>query len=92
MHADRRVAGAGAAGDRADARPAAQLAGRLGHHRRTVLVPAGDDADATLQVVKRVEQTQEAFPRHAVEAVDAVCDQRVRQQPAPARLITPRLM
>ncbi len=38
------------------------LPGRLGHHRRTVLVPAGDDADAALQVVKRVEQAEELSP------------------------------
>ena len=77
MHADRRVARARAAGDEAEARPAGQLALRLGHVARAALVAAGDEADAVAVLVEAVERGEEAFAGDAEDGVDALGDQRL---------------
>ena len=77
MHADRRVARARAARDEADARPAAQLALRLGHVARAALLPAGDEADPLAVLVEAVERGEEALAGNAEGGVDALGDQRL---------------
>ena len=77
--ADRGVGGARPARDEADARPAAQLALRIGHERRAALLPAGDEADAIGVLVKAIEHGQEALAGHAEHGVDALGHQGLHQ-------------
>ena len=79
VDADRGVARAGAAGDEADTRPAAQLALRLGHVARTAFVAAGDEADLLAVLVEAVEGSEEALAGNAEGGVDALGDQRLDQ-------------
>ena len=79
---DRRVAGAGAAGDHDDARPPRQLAVGLRHVGGAALVPAGDGRDGVARVVEGVERREEALARHAEDGVDAMDAKRVDQDPA----------
>ena len=82
VQADAGVGGARAARDEADARPAAELALRLGHERRAAFLAAGDEADALAVLVKAVEHRQVALARHAEDGVDALLDQRFDQRVA----------
>ena len=77
MHARRRVGGAGATGDEADAGAARELAPGLGHHGRASLLPAGDQIDAGAD--QRVEHAEVAFPRHAGGARHALDHELVDQ-------------
>ena len=76
VHADRGVGRARAARHEADARPAGELALRLGHEGRAALLPAGDEADALAVLVEAVEHGEEALAGHAEDGVDALRDQR----------------
>ena len=68
-----------AARHEADARPAAQLALRLGHEGRAAFLAAGDEADPVAVLVEAVEHRQKALARHAERGVDALLDQRLDQ-------------
>ena len=75
MHADCRVARARAARHEAQARPAGELALRLGHVARPALVAAGDEADARAVLVEAVERGEEALARDAEDGARALRDQ-----------------
>ena len=75
VHADRGVGRARAARHEAHARPAGELALRLGHVARAALVTAGDEADPVAMLVEAVEHGQEALARHAERRCRALLDQ-----------------
>ena len=79
MDADRGVGGAGSAGDEADAGLAGELAVALRHVGGAAFLPAGDDADAALRAVQRIERREIALARHAEHVIDAVDQQLVDQ-------------
>ncbi|MNS79310.1 hypothetical protein D3C72_1129610 [compost metagenome] len=83
MHADAGMGGARPARHEADARAAGQLAVGLGHVRRGTLMLANHQFDGGL-VVQRVQHVEEAFARHAEDAVRAVQAQGVDQRSATA--------
>ena len=65
MHADRGVGRARPARDEADARPARQLAVRLGHEGGPALLAIDDETNLVAIRVKAVEHSQVAFTRYA---------------------------
>ena len=71
VDADRGVGRAGAAGDKADAGAAGQLAVGLGHVGGAAFLPADDQLDLG-RVVQGIERRQVAFARDAEGGVDAV--------------------
>ena len=82
VQTDRRVAGAGPAGDHDDARPPGELAVGFRHVGGAAFVPAGDRRDGVARGVERVEGGEIALARYAEDGVDAVDAQRVDQDPA----------
>ncbi len=78
VDAGRRIGGAGAAGDEADAGLAGQAALAVGHHRGAAFLAADDGADR--RIVQRVEHREIGFARHAEDAIDAVGFERVDDQ------------
>ena len=76
MDANGGVAGAGAAGDHADAGGAVQLAVGFGHIRRTGLVAGVDQGEPVLHVMQRVQHLEVAFTGHAIGGVGPV-DQKL---------------
>ena len=91
VHADRAVAGAGAARDERRRGPAGQLAVGLGHVHRARLESAGDQLQLLAHVVEAVERVEKALARHFEHVVDALRDQRVRQDASPHPRRDPRL-
>ncbi len=77
MNAARRVGGAGAAGDKADAGPPRLLAIGFRHHRRAAFIAARRDGDTA--VVQRVQHRQIGFARHAEDMTHALDAQLVHQ-------------
>jgi hypothetical protein len=84
VHTDAGVGGTRPAGHEADARPAAELALRLGHEGGAAFLPAGHEADAVAVFVKAVQHGQVAFARHAEGGVHALGDQGFHQHMAGA--------
>jgi len=56
-----------------------------GHERRAALLATGDEIDFG-RVVQRVEHGEEALARYVEDAVAALCDQIVDEDPAPGTL------
>ncbi len=89
VHGDRRIAGAGSAADAGDAGPMRQPGIGQGHESGSGLVPAHDRIDVGA-AIKRVEQAEIAFARHAEHAVDAMRDQAVDEHLACCRVLLNR--
>ena len=80
MHADRAMAGTGAARDHRRRRPTGQLAVGLGHVHRARLEPAGDQLQLLAHIVQPVEHVEETIsPGTREHVVDALRHQRIRQ-------------
>jgi hypothetical protein len=77
VYAGRGIGGAGPAGDETDAGTAGRFAYGLGHHRRPALLPTYGDGDVA--VVKRIDDGEIAFARHAEHVLDAVNAQLIDQ-------------
>ena len=78
VHAVGRVGGARAAGDEADAGPAAELATGVGHVGGGAFVAGDDSADGRVRV-ECVEHRQVALAGHAVDRIDAVAGEGIDQ-------------
>ena len=94
VHADRAVAGAGAARDEGGGGTAGELAVGFGHVHRARLEAAGDELQLLARGIQPVERVEEALPRHFEHVVDSLRDQCIRENvpaqprrdPRPARL------
>ena len=77
MHSGRRIGGAGAAGDEADAGRPGGLAGRLRHHGGAALLPADRHGDRP--IMHGVERRDVALARNAKDVAHAVQHELVDQ-------------
>jgi hypothetical protein len=77
MDARRGVGGPGPAGDEADARPAGQFAGGLGHDRGAAFLAADEHVDTA--VAQRIEHGQVALAGDASDALHTLGDQLVHE-------------
>ena len=74
---DRRVAGAGSAGDEGHSGLAGELRVGIGHEGRAGLVAVDDQLDHLARVVQRVQDSEVAFPGHAERVVHALDQQLI---------------
>ena len=81
MHADRTVAGAGAAGHERRSRTPGQFAVGFGHVHASGLEPAGDQFDLILHRIQTVEHVEIALARHRKHMAYPLRHQRIGQNP-----------